>query len=314
MRSQISNRAGRCVATISVWVLPNAAPKKPPEALYTRTGSALSYGAMAGGALARTIGLPAGTALPGGPVLRDRVPQGHKVALVDLARGAPVLRYGVPIGHALDAIAAGSWVHERLLQMPEARGLENLPMATARPAPQPALPEEGEDEDRGGGWREWFGIGERREEPDPAKRVPAIAEITCDNASRMSISHVSSDGGTLQNRLRRAGYSFRTAAENTGRGFATGARAVQWWMNSPKHKTNILLRKAREVGVGIAMSDAPDSKLHWIIVVGDVNSTLACTLVAVKKHVPVAHVGRPDSVDLDAQRVHAGVEGAVRAR
>ena len=84
-------------------------------------------------------GLPAGTALPGGLVLREKVPQGHKVALVDLARGAPVLRYGVPIGHALDAIAAGSWVHERLLQMPEARGLENLPMATARPAAQPAL-------------------------------------------------------------------------------------------------------------------------------------------------------------------------------
>jgi penicillin-binding protein 1B len=41
------------------------------------------------------------------------------------------------------------------------------------PAPQPALPEEGaEGEDTGGGWREWFGIGERREEPDPAKRVP----------------------------------------------------------------------------------------------------------------------------------------------
>lgn len=90
----------------------------------------------------------------------------------------------------------------------------------------------------------------------------------CDNASRRSISHTSSDGGTLKTRLRRAGYAFRTAAENTGRGFASGARAVQWWMNSPKHKDNILLRKAREVGIGIALSPAPDNKLHWIIVVG----------------------------------------------
>ena len=39
-------------------------------------------------------GLPAGTALAGGPVLLDRVPQGHKVALVDIAADAPVLRYG----------------------------------------------------------------------------------------------------------------------------------------------------------------------------------------------------------------------------
>ena len=90
----------------------------------------------------------------------------------------------------------------------------------------------------------------------------------CDNARRKSISHTSSDGGTLKTRLRRVGYGFRTAAENTGRGFASGARAVEWWMHSPKHKDNILLRKAREVGVGIALSPAPDNKLHWIIVVG----------------------------------------------
>ncbi|MDP3809736.1 MAG: galactarate dehydratase [Hydrogenophaga sp.] len=84
-------------------------------------------------------GLPPGTELPGGLVLRDKVPQGHKVALVDLPQGAVVLRYGVPIGHALADIAAGSWVHERLLQMPDARELDNLPMATVKPEPQPAL-------------------------------------------------------------------------------------------------------------------------------------------------------------------------------
>lgn len=75
-------------------------------------------------------GLPAGTSLPGGPVLVEKVPQGHKVALVDLPAGAAVLRYGVPIGYALEAIAAGAWVHERRLRMPEARGLDDLPMAT----------------------------------------------------------------------------------------------------------------------------------------------------------------------------------------
>ena len=90
----------------------------------------------------------------------------------------------------------------------------------------------------------------------------------CDNAARQSISHVSSDGSQLQNRLRGAGYAYRTAAENTGRGFASGARAVQWWMNSPDHKHNMLIGKMRDVGVGIPMSAAPDSRLHWIIVMG----------------------------------------------
>lgn len=83
-------------------------------------------------------GLPAGTVLPegvpgAGLVLLDKVPQGHKVALRDLAEGDVVLRYGVPIGYALKPVPAGSWVHERLLQMPSARALEGLPIATVKP-------------------------------------------------------------------------------------------------------------------------------------------------------------------------------------
>ena len=89
--------------------------------------------------VANDNGLPAGTVLSTGQILRDQVPQGHKVALVDLARDAPVLRYGVPIGYAMDPIPAGSWVHERLLKMPDARGLEDLPLATIKHVPQPPL-------------------------------------------------------------------------------------------------------------------------------------------------------------------------------
>jgi galactarate dehydratase len=84
-------------------------------------------------------GLPPGSVLPSGLVLQERVPQGHKVALTDIAAGAPVLRYGIPIGFALNDIAAGCWVHERLLKMPEARGLDGLPIATVKPPPLPPL-------------------------------------------------------------------------------------------------------------------------------------------------------------------------------
>jgi len=84
-------------------------------------------------------GLAAGTVLASGVRLVDRVPQGHKVALAPIAAGAAVVRYGIAIGHAAQAIAAGQWVHERLLRMPAARSLEGLPMATAAAAAQPAL-------------------------------------------------------------------------------------------------------------------------------------------------------------------------------
>ena len=69
-------------------------------------------------------------------VLLNAVPQGHKVALIDIAAGQAVLRYKVSVGIAKDNIPAGSWVHERLLEMPAARDFQNLPMATA---PKPSI-------------------------------------------------------------------------------------------------------------------------------------------------------------------------------
>ena len=84
-------------------------------------------------------GLTAGTVLDKGLVLRDKVPQGHKVALSDLVSGQAVMRYNVPVGYARQNIPAGSWVHERLLDIPPARELLDLPMATVKPAPQAPL-------------------------------------------------------------------------------------------------------------------------------------------------------------------------------
>lgn len=84
-------------------------------------------------------GLPAGATFSDGLCLVERVPQGHKVALLDIAQGVAVRRYNVPIGYARKDIAAGSWVHERLLEMPDARGLDKLPIATVKPEPMPPL-------------------------------------------------------------------------------------------------------------------------------------------------------------------------------
>ncbi len=84
-------------------------------------------------------GLPAGATFEEGLTLREAVPQGHKVALVDLPAGCEVRRYNVVIGRTTRDVPAGSWVHERLLEMPQARALDGLPVATVRLQPQPAL-------------------------------------------------------------------------------------------------------------------------------------------------------------------------------
>jgi galactarate dehydratase len=89
--------------------------------------------------VANTGGLPKGATFADGLVLRDQIPQGHKVALVDLVEGAPVLRYNVVIGYAAKLLPAGSWVHERVLTMPSAQELDNLPIATVKAPAMPTL-------------------------------------------------------------------------------------------------------------------------------------------------------------------------------
>ena len=60
-------------------------------------------------------GLPAGSRFAAGLVLGEAIPEAHKVALADLAKGYAIVRYGVTIGYANRAIARGSWVHEGLM-------------------------------------------------------------------------------------------------------------------------------------------------------------------------------------------------------
>ena len=75
-------------------------------------------------------GLDAGAVLPDGTALCERVPQGHKVALTALPAGSEVRRYNVVIGRTVKDMPAGSWVNERVLEMPAARSLEGLPVGT----------------------------------------------------------------------------------------------------------------------------------------------------------------------------------------
>ncbi len=78
-------------------------------------------------------GLPAGARFADGLALGEAVPEAHKVALADIAKGDAIVRYGVTIGIANRAIARGSWVHEGLMTEPEAPPLDDCPLATATP-------------------------------------------------------------------------------------------------------------------------------------------------------------------------------------
>jgi galactarate dehydratase len=79
-------------------------------------------------------GLREGARFADGLTLREHVPQGHKVNLVDLDEGASIRRYGQVIGTTVRPVARGSWIDESLVRMPAAPSLEHLRLSTEVPA------------------------------------------------------------------------------------------------------------------------------------------------------------------------------------
>jgi galactarate dehydratase len=118
----------------------STAPQVPPLPRLIRLHESDNVAIVAndGGLAAGTeVTMPAETGATQSITLTERVPQGHKVALASIKAGDAVLRYGVVIGRAARDLPAGAWVHERVLEMPPARSLDGLPLATG---PHPKLP------------------------------------------------------------------------------------------------------------------------------------------------------------------------------
>ncbi len=84
-------------------------------------------------------GLKAGARFADGLTLIEHIPQGHKVALVDIPAGGAIIRYGETIGYAVRDIRQGSWIDESVVTLPEAPPLHTLPLATKVPEPLPKL-------------------------------------------------------------------------------------------------------------------------------------------------------------------------------
>lgn len=64
------------------------------------------------------------------PAIREPIPNGHKIARVDIATGTAVIKYGQSIGVAIRDIKAGEHVHSHNLGMPD-DGSQRLPSAGA---------------------------------------------------------------------------------------------------------------------------------------------------------------------------------------
>ena len=83
-----------------------------------------------------------------------------------------------------------------------------------------------------------------------------------DMAVHRFLEHAGSDGRTPAQRVQDAGYQFRIVAENVAAGRLTPESAVQGWMESPEHRTDILNCELRDTGVGVV--EAPDDPTYGI--------------------------------------------------
>lgn len=84
-------------------------------------------------------------------------------------------------------------------------------------------------------------------------RLDLAAQAHADDMARNgTLSHTGGDGSQLRDRLTRAGYAFRLAAENVAAGTPNGSATVQLWLMSEGHRRNMLEPDVREVGIGHA--------------------------------------------------------------
>ncbi|MCG3141027.1 MAG: hypothetical protein HDKAJFGB_02197 [Anaerolineae bacterium] len=68
----------------------------------------------------------------------------------------------------------------------------------------------------------------------------------------VSLGHRGSDGSTIKQRIARAGYGGGTTGENWA-AYRTFDQIMDFWLNDPPHRRNILHQKFREIGIGVAL-------------------------------------------------------------
>jgi uncharacterized protein YkwD len=82
-------------------------------------------------------------------------------------------------------------------------------------------------------------------------KLRAAAQTHSQNmATQDFFSHTGKDGSSVGDRVSKAGYNWRTVAENIAAGQRTPSEVVKGWINSPGHRRNMLNATIKDIGVG----------------------------------------------------------------
>ncbi len=82
------------------------------------------------------------------------------------------------------------------------------------------------------------------------------------------ISHYGSDGSNPWDRVKRAGYKARLAAENVGTGQTSFEEVLKGWKASEGHNKNLLLADAEHMGIALVQDPKTEFRSFWALVLG----------------------------------------------
>jgi len=105
----------------------------------------------------------------------------------------------------------------------------------------------------------------------PLKLQPALTEAARAHARDLAkwdrISHFGSDGSNPWDRVKRAGYHAKLAAENVGTGQVSIEEVLKGWRESAGHNKNLLLPEAEHMGIALVQDPKTEFKTFWTLVV-----------------------------------------------
>jgi uncharacterized protein YkwD len=77
------------------------------------------------------------------------------------------------------------------------------------------------------------------------------------------MEHKGHDGSKPEERITRAGYAWRSVGENIASGVMTPEEAVDVWLRSPPHCTNIMEESFTQMGIAFAVNPKSDEGAYW---------------------------------------------------
>ncbi len=82
------------------------------------------------------------------------------------------------------------------------------------------------------------------------------------------ISHYGSDGSNPWDRVKRAGYNAKVAAENVGTGQINFPEVLKGWQESPGHNKNLLMNDVEHIGIALVQDPKTEFKTFWVLALG----------------------------------------------